>query len=268
MNSSSLFEQAAGFALLASFYPPAMLIAALYLASERPGRTMVFYVLGGVVIVTVFGIAALFAIRAGGLSHLGHHHHQTRYGLRLGLGVIAVIAAVFLWFRHRRAPDPASDQASGPARPKKPKKPKKPGLIQRLSQRPTPLTAFAVGAVMFGPSLTFIAAVQVVATARAGIGQTIGAMIMIIILTVAFAWLPLVAYVVAPDKTIRLLRTFDAWLKRHGKTVLAGAIGVVGVLLVIQGILGLTLTPVRAPTSSRRRRSSAFVVPSRGLLTG
>ena len=93
---------------------------------------------------------------------------------------------------------------------------------------------------MFGPSLTFISAVQIVGTARAGLGETIGAMVMIIVLAVAFAWLPLVAYLVAPQKTISLLRGFDYWLKRHGKTVLTVAIGVVGVLLVIQGILGLT----------------------------
>jgi MFS family permease len=229
VNTASLFEQAAGFALLAACYPPAMLIAALYLASERPGRTTVLYVIGGVVIVAVVGVAALIAIRAGGLSHLGHRHHQTRYGLRLGLGVLAIIAAALLWRHHRKPPDPA-----------KPKKAKKPGLAQRLTARPTPRTAFAVGAVMFGPSLTFLAAVQVVATARIGIGETIGAMVMIILLTVAFAWLPLVAYLVAPRKTVSLLQAFDTWLKRHGKLVMTIAVGVIGLILVIQGILGLT----------------------------
>jgi MFS family permease len=232
VNTASVFEQAAGFALIAACYPPAMLIAALYLGSERPGRMTVFYVVGGTVMVTVVGIAALIAIRAGGLSQLGHHHHQTRYGLRLGLGALAIIAALLLWRHQRKPPDPAkpADRA----------KPRKPGIIQRLSARPTPLTAFAVGAVMFGPSLTFIAAVQVVATAHIAIGETIGAMVMIVVLTVAFAWLPLVAYVVAPRRSIRLLQAFDAWLKRHGKTVLTLAIGVIGVLLLIQGILGLT----------------------------
>ncbi|HUC60048.1 MAG TPA: GAP family protein [Streptosporangiaceae bacterium] len=224
MNTSNLFEQAAGFALLAAFYPPAMLIAALYLASERPGRVMAFYVTGGIVMVTVVAVAALIAIRAGDLSHVGHH--QTRYGLRLALGVLAIIAAVFLWRRQRKPADQA--------------KPRKPGLVQRLSARPTPLTAFAAGAVMFGPSLTFVAAVQVVGTAKVGVGETVAAMAMIIVLTVAFAWLPLIAYAVAPQRTVRLLRHFESWLKLHGKTVLTGAVGLVGILLVIQGILGLT----------------------------
>lgn len=228
MNSGSLFEQAAGLAAIAAFYPPAVLIAALYLGSERPGRTTTLYVAGGLTVVTVVGIIALVAIRAGGLSHLGQH--QTRYGVRLALGVVAIVAAIVLYLRNsKRDPD----------QPGKPKKPKKPSLIERLTSKPSPLTAFAVGAVMFGPSVTFIAAVQVVGTAKAGLGQTIGAMAMIILLAVAFAWLPLVAYLIAPARTIRTLHTFESWLKRHGRTVVTIAVGVIGVLLVAQGISGL-----------------------------
>ncbi len=232
MNAANLFGQAAGLAVLAAIYPPAMLIAALYLASERPGRTTVAYVAGGLATVTAIGIVALIAIRAGGLSHL--QHHQTRYGLRLGLGLLALIAAAVMFVRRRKA-----KEADGERQPAKPRKPKKASLIERLTVKPRPLAAFAVGAVMFGPSLTFIAAVQVVATARTGLGDTIAAMAMIIILTVAFAWLPLVAFLVAPAPTIRILRTFEAWLRRHGKTVLMIAIGVAGLFLTVQGIIGL-----------------------------
>ncbi len=247
MNAASLFGQAAGLALLAAIYPPATLIAALYLASERPGRTTVAYVAGGLATVTAVGIVALIAIRAGGLSHL--HHHQTRYGLRLGLGLLALIAAAVMFARRRKAkaaddarqPDqPGSPGSPGsPGTPGKRGKPKKAGLIERLTEKPRPLAAFAVGAVMFGPSLTFIAAVEVVATARAGIADTIAVMAMIIILAVAFAWLPLVAFLVAPGPTARTLRTFEAWLRRHGRTVLMIAIAAVGVVLTIQGITGL-----------------------------
>lgn len=236
MSVGSLFGQVAGLALLGAVYPPGMLIAALYLASERPGQTTVAYVIGGFVMVTVVGLAALFAIRAGGLSHF--HQHQTRYGLRLGLGLLAIIASVVMFARRGR-------------QPKEPKKPKKPSLIQRLSARPRPATAFAVGAVMFGPSVTFVAAVQVVATAKVSVADTVAAMALIIVLTVAFAWLPLVAYAVAPDRTIAVLRGFEAWLRRHGRIVLSVAIAVVGVILTIQGITGLAL-PRALGTLARR----------------
>jgi len=221
-----MFEQAAGLAVIAAFYPPAMLIAALYLASERPSKMMVLYVLGGILIVTIIGTIALIAMRESGLSLPSHH--QTRYGARLGLGILALIAAVVIYRRKPKQPDPA-----------KPKKEKKPSLVTRLSQEPKPLTALAVGVVMFGPSLTFIAAVQVVATAKASLAATVSAMAMIIVITVAFAWLPLVAYLISPTKTRNALQSFEGWLRRHRKQVLVAAVGIIGVLLVIQGIVGL-----------------------------
>jgi Sap-like sulfolipid-1-addressing protein len=218
-----MFEQAAGLAVVAAFYPPAILIAALYLASVRPGKTTALFVIGGAVIVTLVGTAVLLAIRDAGLSQ--HSQQHTRYGLRLALGVVALVAAVLIYRRKPKPPDPA--------------KPKKPSLIDRLSSEPKPRTAFIVGILMFGPSVTFIAAVQVVATAKASVAATIAALAMVIVITLAFAWIPLVAYLVAPEFTTSKLRAFEGWLRQHGKQVLVGAVGLIGVLLVAQGIAGL-----------------------------
>jgi MFS family permease len=224
----ALFEQAAGLALLAAISPPAILIAAIYLSSPNPGRTAAFFVLGGFVIVAVVGTIALIALRAGGISLPSHH--QTRYGLRLGLGVVALIAAVLI-YRHRPKPKKSPDGSA---------KQKKPSLITRLSAEPKPLTAFVVGIFMFGPSVTFIAAVQVVASSKADLRATVGAMVMIVVLTVAFAWLPLIAYLVAPARTTRTLKAFEGWLRRNRQNVVAAAVGVIGLLLVVQGIAGVT----------------------------
>src|SRR5215469_7936898 len=131
-----MFEQVAGLALVAGFYPPALLIATLYLASENPGRRTALYLLGGFAVVAVLGIAALLALRAGGFSLPGHS--SPRYGLRLGLGILALAAAVMIARRKPKTPDPA--------------KPKKPSLIDRMSSSERPLTAFLVGVLMFGPS--------------------------------------------------------------------------------------------------------------------
>jgi len=223
-----LFEQAATLALLAAISPPAVLIAALYLGSPNPGKTTLSFVAGGLVVVAVVGTIALVVLRVSGVSLPGHH--QTRYGLRLGLGLIAVIAAVIIYRRRPKEKKPAEESA----------KQKKPGLIARWTSEPRPLAAFVVGIVMFGPSITFIAAVQVVASSKADLSSTVGAMAMIVVLTVAFAWLPLVAYLAAPARTTRLLKAFEGWLRRNRQNVLAGAVGVIGVVLVAQGIAGVT----------------------------
>ncbi|MGN6791868.1 MAG: GAP family protein, partial [Streptosporangiaceae bacterium] len=69
---------------------------------------------------------------------------------------------------------------------------------------------------------------------------TVGAMAMIVVLTVAFAWLPLVAYLLAPARTAGALKAFEGWLRRNRKYVLTAAVGVIGLVLVAQGIAGVT----------------------------
>ena len=223
-----MFEQAAVLALLAAISPPAILIAALYLASPNPGRTTLSFVAGGFVVVAIVGTIALIVLRIGGISLPSHH--QTRYGLRLGIGVIALIAAVLI-YRHRPKEKKSGDGTA---------KQKKPGLITRWSKEPRPLTAFIVCMIMFGPSISFIAAVQVVASSKANLRATVGAMAMIVVLTVAFAWLPLIAYLVTPARTARALKTFEGWLRRNRRYVLTAATGVIGLVLVAQGIAGVT----------------------------
>src|SRR5215472_14823400 len=124
----TVFEQAGSLALAAAVSPPAALIAALYLRSARPGHITLLYVLGGLVVVTAIGIAVLLAVRAGGLSLHGHQH--TRYGLRLGLGVLAIIAA-FVIARRRPKPKPGPEAGQQ----------KKTGFVSRLVANPTPRTA-------------------------------------------------------------------------------------------------------------------------------
>ena len=218
-----MFEEAAGLSVVAAFSPPVMLMAAIFLASAKPGRFTALFVIGGAVMVTIVGIAGLLVIRDLGLS-LPHHQH-TRYGLRRALGILALLAAFVIYRRKPKQRDPA--------------KPKKRSPVERLSAEPRAKTAFLAGILMFGPSLTFLAAVQVVATASAGIVATIGAMLMIVVLTLAFAWLPLVAYMIAPARTTRTLKSFDLWLKRHSKTVLVTAMAIIGLALIAQGISGL-----------------------------
>lgn len=224
-----MFEQAAGFAVVAAISPSVIVMALLYLGSRRPGQNTLWFLLGGVLVVTVVGVAALIAIRAGGLSLPSRH--QTRYGVRLGLGLLAIAGAVVLALRkprERKSRRKKTEQGS-----------RKPGLLQRMTADPRPLTAFVVGVVMFGPSLTFLAAVQVVATDKVSLAATAGAMAMIVVLVVSFAWLPLVAYLIAPEPTVRGLKALEYSVRRHRKVILVSAVGLIGVLLTIQGIVGL-----------------------------
>jgi hypothetical protein len=109
------------------------------------------------------GVALLVVIRITGLNL--PRGHDSRFGLRLGLGVLARAGAVFSIVRRR--PEPIPDQQ------------RRPGFLARLMARPSPRIAFVTGLLLFAPGATFIAAVQVVATSDA---------------SVPLVWLPLIAY--------------------------------------------------------------------------
>jgi hypothetical protein len=116
---------------------------------------------------------------------------------------------------------------------------KKPGFMSRLMARPSPLTAFITGLLIFAPSVTFIAAVQVIATAKASDAAIAGALALIVAIYVLGVWVPYALYLIAPDTTTRKLKAFDNWLRAHRRTLLVGGLAVAGVILILNGTLGL-----------------------------
>jgi Sap, sulfolipid-1-addressing protein len=220
-----MYGQAAGLAALAALSPAALVLVAVYLGSARPGKHAGFFLAGALLMSIIMGVVVLAALRAGGLSVPSHQ--QPRYGLRLGLGVIALAAGAFFARRYRR---PASHV---------PAKPKKQGIVSRMASRPRPLTAFATGVLVFAPSVGFIAAVQVIATSHSSDAAEAGALALVVIINVAFVWLPFAVYLIAPDRTVHALKTASAWLGSHGPVLLAGSLTAIGAILVIDGIAGL-----------------------------
>jgi hypothetical protein len=221
-----MFEQAAGLAALAAVYPPALLIAAVYLNSANPRKLTGLFLIGAVLMTAVAGIVVLVAMRAGGLSLPANR--PPRYGLRVGLGVIALAAACYLTWRYRHRPRPEKAKAA------------KPGRIARMTAHPRPLTALVVGLALFVPGVGFIAAVQVIATAKASVAETAAALVLIVVIDLVFAWLPLALHLIAPEASRRALKAINAWISARGSALMIGALSALGAILVIDGAIGLT----------------------------
>jgi hypothetical protein len=216
-----VLAQAAGLALLSALSPTALLIAAIYLGSARPGLTSMFYLAGAVAMSLVMGVVVLLVLRSAGLNH--PDQHAARYGLRLGLGIVLLAAAIFVAARKPRQPDPAKAH----------------GLVSRMVAEPAPLSAFLVGLLVFAPGVTFIAALQVIATASAGPDLTSLAVILVVVINVLLVWLPIMLHLIAPTATERRLKAFNHWIRAHGTTVLIGVLIVAGGIMVFDGIYGL-----------------------------
>ena len=219
-----MLVQAAGLALLAALSPTALLVAAVYLGSARPRLTATFYLIGAVAMSLITGVVILVVLRAAHLN--GSHDHTPRYGLRLGLGILLLLAAVVVARRKPKPPDPAKPAL---------------GIVNKLVANPAPLSALAVGLLIFAPGVTFLAALQVIATSNASDFLTGLAVIIVVVINVLLVWLPIVLHIVAPDRTTRYLTAFNGWLRAHGRAILIMVLIVVGLIMVGNGIYGLAV---------------------------
>ena len=227
-----MLVQAAGFALLAAVSPTALLVMAVLLASANPRVTAFMYAAGAVLMTVIMAVAVLLILRAVHLNDA--RHHDPRFALRFGLGLLALLICAGLQLRPRRTVSPG-DEAGDKAGDKK----KKPGFIARMTENPHPRTAFVLGLILFAPGATFIAAVQAVATADASLPLTVAALVIVIVLTVLTVWLPLLAYLAAPEPTTRALRNANGWLRANSRTLVTAALTVAGLALVVNGAIGL-----------------------------
>jgi Sap, sulfolipid-1-addressing protein len=216
--------QATGLALLAALSPTALLVAAVYLGSARPRVVTVFYLAGALLMSLVMAVVLLGVLRGVNLQRPGEH--TPRYGLRVALGLLLLVAAAVVARRKPRPPDPAKAHQ---------------GFVSKMVADPAPLSAFLVGILVFAPGISFLAAVQVIATARASFDLTVIALIAVVVINVLLVWVPILLHLAFPATTTRYLTAFNDWLRAHGKLILICALVAVGGITVINGIYGLVV---------------------------
>ena len=219
-----MIVQAAGLALLAALSPTALLVAAVYLGSARPRLTASFYLIGAVVMSLVTGVVILLVLRAANLSKPAEH--TPRYEVRLGLGILLLLAALVVARRKPKPPDPDKPAS---------------GIVNKLVANPVPWSAFVVGLLIFAPGVTFLAALQVIATSDADHIETAVAVIVVVAINVLLVWLPIVMHIIFPDRTTRYLTAFNDWLRAHGRAIVIVVLIVVGLIMIGNGIYGLTV---------------------------
>jgi hypothetical protein len=96
-----------------------------------------------------------------------------------------------------------------------------------------------VGLLVFMPGVTYVAAVQVVATSTAAPALVVLALALVVAIDVMLAWLPLLLFLVAPEGTTRRLTGINGWLRGHGRQVFIAATTIGGLALVADGAAGL-----------------------------
>jgi hypothetical protein len=182
---------------------------------------------------TVGWIAVIVAIGAIGLATLSAQdfHHGT--GASRGVAAFELVAGIaLLLLALRRA-------RSAPAAPPDDAKPRWMSRVEGLN----PATGLVAGAAFFlvniGDVIVAVAATVSILKAEVSLGQNIAALAVFAFVSSLTLLLPVALYAAAPERAAAVLDRCKAWLSVPQNTVTA-VIVLIGVLLVINGIRGLT----------------------------
>jgi hypothetical protein len=211
-------------AVASAFWPLLILVVVVALRLEHPTRILAFFVAGGLLTTITIGIAIVHALQ--GTSVATGSSHSLSAGVYLTAGTLSLLAAAVLYrsSRRPRREKPASS---------------KPSLAERSVEHGAAV-AFAAGVILnvVPGTFPFVAMVDIAQLDQPESVKA-AAVVLFYLVMFAFAEVPIVAYLFAPERTITATTRFNDWLARNGRLVAAIALAVVGAYLIVRGVARL-----------------------------
>ncbi len=190
---------------------------------------LVGYLMGGALVSVGLGLIALVVLGQSGWVE-GPEPTLTP-ALELVMGALALLLAYAVAtgraqkFRDRRR--------------KTPQEPTGPSWSNRVLARGSGLVAFFVGMVMSLPSVYYIAALPYIAENFSGAAAQVGLVLLFNAIQFAFVEVPIIGYLVAPERTTALVQRFMAGVKAHAQQVVVIVVAAIGVYMIVEGLLKL-----------------------------
>jgi hypothetical protein len=111
--------------------------------------------------------------------------------------------------------------------------------IRKLLDDRSPWTAGIAGLGIALPSIDYLAVLALIAASGAAAATQVGALLLFNVVAFGFVELPLVSYLVAPDRTRATLSALQDWVRRRRRRDVAVLLAVVGCVLLGAGFSGL-----------------------------
>jgi hypothetical protein len=101
------------------------------------------------------------------------------------------------------------------------------------------LVVVGLGLLLGSPSPMYLASLHTLAKGNPSGAAMVFSVILLAAIVLSMAELPIVYYLIAPERAAAALHKAIAWLARNGRAIGLGAALIVGVYFVISGIVGL-----------------------------
>lgn len=190
-------------------------MSVLMLNRPRPHLQLAAFLCGGFLMGLTVGAVVLFALE----SRLLGSPHFTLPRVQIVIGTLALVAAVVVATTAGRTRTP-------------------PPWLARLLGGPSLWVAGVAGLGIALPSIDYLAALAVIAAGSATPATRMSALLMFNVVAFALVEIPLLAYLVAPQRTQAAMTTFHQWIRARRRREVATLLAVVGTVLISAGLLG------------------------------
>jgi hypothetical protein len=222
-ETTRMLTEAIPASLAAALYPQALLFVAYLLAHPEPRKRALVFTAGAVVASLGSGLALVFILQGTGIER-GPRQFTVPPWIDLGIGILLLTAAVYLWFRPPKGPKAAKQR-------------RELGLFALV----------AIGLVMYAPSPLYLAALHAIAKAHDSVLVTVLSVVLVAALYMLFIEIPIIGHAVWPEATLRVVTAMNAWFGRHGRTIIVLVAGAFGAYLVISAAVHLLHGPAPSP---------------------
>jgi len=201
-------------AVAVSLEPFRVGMSMVMLNRPRPHLQLAAFLCGGF----LMGLSVGAAVLAAAESRLPESAHFTLPKVQIAIGAVALLASAIVAVTRGRARTA-------------------PTWLTRLLRGQSLWVAGIAGLGIALPSVDYLAALAVIAAAGAAPATQFSALLMFNVVAFALVEIPLLAYLVAPERTHAAMTTLHHWIRARRRREVAALLAVVGSVLIAVGLL-------------------------------
>jgi hypothetical protein len=207
-------------AVAVSLEPFRVGMTVMMLNRPKPMLQLLAFLCGGFAMGTTVGLVVLFVLR----PRLLGSAHFTLPKVQIGIGLLALLVAAVVGTKvlSGRFARPHADARAG-----------------RLLNGRSLWVAGTAGLGIALPSVDYLAVLAVILASGAAPTTQVGALLMFNVVAFALVEIPLVAYLLAPDRTRALMAALHGWLRSCSPRAVAALLAGLGCALLVVGFTGL-----------------------------
>jgi Sap, sulfolipid-1-addressing protein len=220
-------------ALLAALNPTLLAATTVMLLLPHPGRLMLGYWLGSMLMSVTLGLVIVFALEGAAPKSTSQNTVSPIADFVLA-GILLILAGVLFAGRNKRV-----ERRRASRKAKQGEAHKTPKWQEQLGKG-SAKTTFVVGALLSLPGATYLAGLNNIHKLHYSATAVVLLVIGFNLIQLLLIELPLVALKVAPTRTPIAIEHVRAWGREHGREYAAWALVVIALALVVNGIVEAT----------------------------